>query len=219
MKKSIIITAGGIGKRMGANQPKQFLHLKGRPILMWTIERFFAYDPSMQIILALPEDFMDTWKDLCIKHSFTIQHELIAGGKERFHSVQNALKIAEGDFIGIHDAVRPFVDLHVIQNCFQLVIEHLAVVPVIDMKDSLRQLCGKHSVSVNRSQFKLVQTPQVFESQLLRKAYKLPFDESFTDDASVIEALGQRITLVNGNEENIKLTTPFDLKLAEVLLT
>jgi 2-C-methyl-D-erythritol 4-phosphate cytidylyltransferase len=216
MTETIIITAGGIGKRMESKIPKQFIELNGIPILMHTIKQFHNYNNAIQIVVVLPEEHIDFWKDLIIKHNFKIVHEVIKGGKERFHSIKNGLSLAKGQLIGVHDAVRPFVSVNVIKNCFNALKEHQAVVPVIDLKESIRQVDEISSKSVDRNQFKIVQTPQCFVKDAILTAYSQPYSVFFTDDASVVEQLDIPIHLIEGNEENIKITTPVDLTVANL---
>ena len=218
MKRTIIITAGGIGKRMGAEIPKQFLPLHGKPILMHTIERFYEFDNQMQIILTLPEEWRDYWDECCRSVDFSISHEIIEGGKERFHSIKNALEIAHGEIIGVHDGVRPLVSLATISNCFQTAKLKGNAIPVVDVKESLRKIENHHSIALVRSEYRLVQTPQCFEAISLKKAYQQKYHPAITDDASLVEALGIQINLVEGNDNNIKITTPVDLQLAEILM-
>lgn len=218
VERSIIISAGGIGQRMGAAIPKQFLNLNGRPVLFYTIERFYQFDPNIQIILVLPSNQIDYWKALCVKHEFSIAFTIAKGGKERFFSVKNGLALATGNVIGVHDAVRPLVALAVIENAFQKAEELGAAIPVSDISESIRQLQGSQSVAVDREAFKLVQTPQCFQNEVIKSAYNQEFSSEFTDDASVIEKNGGLIHLIKGNEENIKITRPMDLRLAELLL-
>jgi len=217
MTQTIIITAGGIGKRMQSSIPKQFIEIKGLPIIMHTIKRFYEYNNKIQIIVVLPKSHIDFWNKLVLKHKFKIKVAIVTGGTERFYSIKNGLEYASGNVIGIHDAVRPFVSLEVIKRVFESVKQHNAVVPVIDIKDSIRHLKNENSESVNRSEYKIVQTPQCFLNELIKKAYHEQYSPNFTDDASVIENLGNPIYLVSGNDENIKITTPIDLKLAEIL--
>jgi len=218
--KQIIIVAGGNGSRMKSDIPKQFIVLKGLPVLMRTINVFYKTDPEIDIILVLPHDQMNVWKGLCTKYKFLVPHVLVAGGNTRFQSVKNALAEATSEgLIGIHDGVRPFVSPEVICNCYDTAIEKKAVVPVIDVVETLRRLAPfNRNHTVPRSEFKLVQTPQVFDAVLLHEAYEQPYSSHFTDDASVVEATGMSITLVPGNRNNIKLTTPIDLKIAETLI-
>lgn len=216
--RTFIITAGGIGKRMGGTQPKQFLLLAQEPVLMHTLRKLHLFDPEAQLILTLPETHLENWQKLCAQFHFSLPHEVISGGKERFHSVQNALKICKGTVIAVHDGVRPFVAHSTLQRLFDAVEKYPAVIPVIPVKDSMRQLTGNGNTAVNRNEFVLIQTPQVFSATLLYEAYLQPFSLAFTDDASVVEATGTLIHLVDGNEENIKLTNPSDLVIAEALL-
>ncbi len=213
---TFVITAGGIGKRMGSAIPKQFLEIQGTPLLMETIALFHQYDPAAQLIITLPNDWWDYWKKLCTKHDFQIEHELIAGGKERFDSIKNALEKAKGQLIGIHDGVRPLVSLSTIDSCMESAKEHGAAIPVLPVKESIRQGDFVTSNAVDRSKIYTVQTPQCFQAKLIKDAYQTEFKSSFTDDASVAEAAGNVVKLVEGNEENIKITSPFDLRIAEV---
>ena len=217
MTKSIIITAGGIGKRMGATIPKQFIEVKGLPILMHTITKFFDFDNSIEIIIVLPKDHIDYWNELVIRFEFRIQHTIVEGGKERFYSIKNGLKYANGELIGIHDGVRPFVSQDVIQSIFDSARLNKAVIPVIDLKESIRRVTTVETKSVDRNLFKIVQTPQCFTSDVIKSAYLQGYSDEFTDDASVVEKMGTIIHLVKGNDENIKITTPMDLKLATIL--
>lgn len=261
---------------MGADLPKQFLPIGGRPVLMHTLEAFERAIPGIQLVLVLPADQQDFWRDLCLQHAFTLPHTIATGGPTRFHSVKNGLKSlglspnsspireltpnpsprGEGNFweeslVAVHDGVRPFVSEDVIRRCFAAARDHGAAVPVVPVVETLRQLspaaspsssspsvastspssplvgafggfpadvAASSSRTVDRSLFRLVQTPQTFQLPLLLRAYEQPYREAFTDDASVVEALGHPITLVEGNRENIKITTPFDLVIAEALL-
>ncbi|MEY4894839.1 MAG: hypothetical protein RL751_1659 [Bacteroidota bacterium] len=218
MKKSIIITAGGIGKRMESEIPKQFLLLGSKPVLILTLERFFAFDPDAQLIVTLPKDWTDHWKALLNQYLIHIPHEIVDGGNERFHSIQNALAICTGAQIAIHDGVRPLVSNETIARCFEGLNHSKAVVPVLNLKDSLRMGNLAKSESVDRSQFYLVHTPQCFEASVLKQAYLQGYQAHFTDDASVVEALGVCPLLVMSNEENIKITSPTDLKILNALL-
>lgn len=217
----IIIVAGGKGLRMGSDVPKQFLPIGGKPVLMRTLERFREYSPTLQIILVLPKAQQDYWHQLCEDYNFEVEYVLADGGETRFHSVQNGLaKIpddAEG-VVGVHDGVRPFPSIDVIRNCYETARTARAVIPVIPVVETVRHLQGNTSETVPRNDYRLVQTPQTFNIQLLKAANKQPYYDGFTDDASVVEAFGFNITLVEGNRENIKITTPYDLKIAEVLI-
>lgn len=218
IKRYVIIVAGGKGLRMGGDIPKQFVEIKGLPVLMHTINRFHSFDSSIDIIVALPVDQQDYWKELCSKYKFEIPHTIVDGGDTRSHSVKNGLDQVSGEgVVAVHDGVRPFVSDEVLERCFSMAQEKEAVVPVIDVFETIRHIADGMSNTVPRDEYKLVQTPQVFLISLLKKAYSQPYVPSFTDDASVVEAMGYKVTLVEGNRENIKLTTPFDLKLAELL--
>ena len=217
----VIIVAGGKGLRMGSDIPKQFLPIGGKPVLMRTLERFRAYDDALQIILVLPEAQQAYWRELCGQYHFDVEYRLANGGQTRFHSVQNGLALvpdeAEG-VVGVHDGVRPFPSIEVIRNCYETARTKKAVIPVIPVVETVRHLEGDKSVTVPRGDYRLVQTPQTFNIQLLKAANRQPYNDGFTDDASVVESYGFEITLVEGNRENIKITTPYDLKIAEVLL-
>ena len=209
--------------RMGGETPKQFQLLGDKPVVMVTLERLHAIDPSMQLILVLPAEHMDMWLSLCKQYSFAVPLLLAQGGSTRFHSVQNGLaQVDDIDdaLVGVHDGVRPFVSPKVLENCFCEAWIHGAAIPMIDVQDSLRHIVGGNGVTevVPRDRYRLVQTPQVFRLSLLRRAYEQRFVENFTDDASVVEALGEQVVGVEGNRENIKLTTPFDLMVAKTLM-
>lgn len=217
----VVIVAGGKGLRMGSGIPKQFLPVNGLPVLMQTIKRFREYSSSLQIILVLPESQQAYWKELCKNHHFTDVHQIADGGETRFHSVINGLALIPDDaegVVGVHDGVRPFPSIEVIRNCYETARSAKAVVPVIPIIETLIHLTDDNdSESVNRDRYRLVQTPQTFDIQLLKQAYKQPYCDSFTDDASVVDKLGHHITLIEGNRENIKITTPFDLRIARIL--
>lgn len=215
MKKYIIIVAGGKGLRMGGDIPKQFLPIGGKPVLMRTMEAFHAYDAEIQIVLVLPVAQQAYWKELCDQYTFALHYRLADGGETRFHSVKNGLDTIPTDeeaLVGVHDGVRPFVSAEVIARCYAEAARVGAVVPVTDVVETVRHLeSDGRSTTVSRDEYKLVQTPQVFSLALLKQAYAQPYVPAFTDDASVVEALGHEVTLVQGNRENIKITTPFDL--------
>ena len=212
MDTYLIAVAGGKGLRMGGDIPKQFLPIKGKPVLMRTLEAFYAYDKAIHLIVVLPVDQQDYWKHLCQEYAFTLPHQIADGGETRFHSVKNGLALVEEEdaLVGVHDGVRPFVSLDVIAECYRVAERKGAAIPVIDVVETVRR--------ISEDGDKLVQTPQVFRASLLKQAYAQPYTSAFTDDASVVEAFGHRVELVKGNRENIKLTTPFDLKLAEMLI-
>jgi len=219
-KHTILIVAGGRGTRMGGPQPKQFLELAGRPVLMHTLEAFDRWDASARLIVVLPEDQIETWKRLCEAHVFGRTHHVVAGGETRFHSVRNGLgAVASNGLIAVHDGVRPLVAPSVIAACFAAAADGGAAVPVVPVVESVREVdADGDSRPVDRTRLRVVQTPQVFRADVLRAAYCLPYDPRFTDDASVVEASGVAVRLVPGNRENIKLTTPMDLLLAEQLM-
>lgn len=220
----VIIVAGGKGLRMGSDIPKQFLPIGGKPVLMRTLERFRTYSDDLQIILVLPEAQQDYWKELCRRYDFSVRYQLANGGPTRFHSVQNGLALvpdeAEG-VVGVHDGVRPFPSIEVIRNCYETARTAKAVIPVIPVVETVRQIFSnglQDSRTVSRDDYRLVQTPQTFDIQLLKAANRQPYNDGFTDDASVVESYGHTITLVEGNRENIKITTPYDMKIAEILI-
>lgn len=216
MKKAVVIVAGGSGTRMRSDIPKQFLLLRGRPILMHTIERFYSYCNDIKIVVVLPKDELERWKHLCSEYQFTIQHSLTQGGETRYHSVRNGLALVDSDtIVGIHDGVRPLVSTLVIEKCYDEAATGKAVIPVIPAIDSLRMVSATGNAVVDRSAIRLVQTPQVFPHKMLVEAYYKGYSPTFTDDASVVEAYGQSITLVDGNIENIKITNPIDLIIAD----
>jgi len=215
---NVIIVAGGKGLRMGSELPKQFISIKGIPVLMRTINAFYRFDSSINIIVVLAPSYRDYWTDLCKQHDFTIPHKITEGGETRFHSVKNGLAFVEKGFVAVHDAARPFVSEKLIKTIFEATRQYLAVIPVTDVTDSLRLMTDESSSKiVDRSIYRLVQTPQVFDVELLKKAYSTEFKTEFTDDASVVEYVGQAIHLVEGERTNIKITTPFDLELAQII--
>ncbi|MBB1530610.1 MAG: 2-C-methyl-D-erythritol 4-phosphate cytidylyltransferase [Prevotella sp.] len=218
----VIIVAGGKGMRMGCELPKQFLPVAGKPVLMRTIERFYQFNRDLNFIIVLPQSQQACWRSLCAEHHFTISHTVVNGGDTRFASSKNGLSYIPNEaqgLVAIHDGVRPFVSVDVIDRCFNEARTSGTAIPVIPAIDSLRQIDTEtgDTFTVNRSLFQAVQTPQVFDITLARKAFSQPYSDKFTDDASVIESLGIKINTVEGNRENIKLTTPFDLKIAEVI--
>ena len=219
MKRYAVIVAGGSGTRMGAEIPKQFIEVGGRPILMHTLEVFKRFDEDIQIILVLPESQIGYWKNLCDSFKFNIPHKLTKGGETRYHSVKNGLSlIRESGIVGVHDGVRPFVSVATLKKTYETAGKLGNAVPVTDAFESVRQVTYSGNKALDRSSVKLVQTPQVFTSEQIFRAYEQPYRNTFTDDASVAEAAGFTINLVPGNRENIKITTPFDLKTAEMLL-
>ena len=219
MQRSTIIVAGGSGKRMGGSIPKQFMLVKGKPLLCWTIEAFRAFDPAMPIIVVLPEAQITIWKALCIGHAFLIEHQVVTGGEERSHSTRNGLAAITGDgLVAVHDGVRPLVSKELIARCFTAAEEHGAAIPVVPISSSVRQVEGKSSKAIDRSTLRAVQTPQCFRTELLRRAFAEPFDAAFTDEATLVEHLGAAIHLVPGEENNLKVTTSVDLRFTELML-
>ena len=218
MKKNAVIVAGGKGLRMQSAIAKQYQLLDKKPVLMHSIEAFFTFDPNIKIVLALPEIQFDFWKDLCHKHQFSINHSLIAGGKTRFHSVKNALEEIKDGLVAIHDGVRPLVSQQTIQKCFELAEGSEGAIPVADITDSLRFVNDSGHKPIDRNKCKIVQTPQVFWAREIKQAYQQEYQKVFTDDATVFEAYGKKVVLIQGNPENIKITQPLDLALAGLLL-
>ncbi len=218
MKKFALIVAGGEGRRMGNSLPKQFLNLLGEPILMHTIRVFHQFDQEVKIIVALPEDQITMWKELCQHADFTIAHQLVAGGRTRFHSVKNGLEaIHEEGIVFIHDGVRPLVSNETIGRCLAATGEHSNAIPVVPVTESLREVVSGKSQTVDRSNVFIVQTPQTFQVSIIKNAYRQEYDPRFTDDASVLEQAGYPVHTVEGNFENIKITRPVDLLMAETL--
>jgi 2-C-methyl-D-erythritol 4-phosphate cytidylyltransferase len=217
--KAVLIVAGGKGERMQSSIPKQFIEIQGKPILMHTIEVFYRFDPTMQLVVVLSSQEFDAWRELCVKHSFVINHTLVAGGKSRFFSVKNGLDaIKKSALVAVHDGVRPLVSTSTIQRCFEAAEAYGAAIPVVELVDSIRKLTPTGSVALNRVDFKRVQTPQIFDVEVLRTAYDQQFSPYFTDDASVVESLGMDIHLVQGNDDNVKITTELDVLVVEALL-
>ena len=217
--KSVIIVAGGKGLRMGSDLPKQFIPIGGKPVLIRTIEAFHAYDSNIAIILVLPYSHQVYWKELCANYHFGIPHTIAMGGETRFHSVKNGLGLVNGGIVAVQDGVRPFASKEMIARCFDATEEYQAVIPVIDSTDSLREMTeGTKSKIIDRSKIRLVQTPQVFHTDILKKAYETEFKDTFTDDASVVESMGIDVHLVKGEVTNIKITTPLDLKIGELIV-
>ena len=220
--KYLILVAGGKGLRMGGEVPKQFLPIGGKPVLMRTIEAFREALDGVEIVLVLPAEQHDYWQELCKEYKFPSPGLIAKGGETRFHSVKNGLALLPNDenaVVGVHDGVRPFVSKETILRCYEAAAEYKAAVPVVPVVETVSQILsdGK-SVTRPRQEYRLVQTPQAFPLALLKEAYQQPFSEAFTDDASVVEALEKEITMVEGNRENIKLTTPSDLRFAESLI-
>jgi 2-C-methyl-D-erythritol 4-phosphate cytidylyltransferase len=219
VKQAVIFVAGGTGTRMGSPLPKQFLTLNNTPILIHTLRNFYSFNRNFEMVVVMHQDYISFWKDLCLQFEDVPEHTVVAGGEERFHSVKNGIEAVSVDVqhIAIHDAVRPLVSHETLTRCFNTLNEHNAVVPAIPINDSIREVHGVLNKSVDRSLYKRIQTPQCFESSMLKEAYSKPFSPLFTDDASVVEANGHSVFLVEGNLENIKITSPIDLIVGESL--
>ena len=218
MKYYAIIVAGGKGLRMGGDVPKQFQLVGGRPVLMHTLQQFRNAIADLQIILVLPREQQDYWCERCRQYEFGVEHRVADGGQTRFHSVKNGLALipdGEEGIVGVHDGVRPFASADLIRRCYAAAVEAEAVVPAVPVVESLRH---EERGAIDRKGYRLVQTPQTFSIPLLKAAYRQAYLETFTDDASVVEAYGHRVAMIDGIRENIKLTTPFDMVVAEALL-
>ena len=224
MKTVVIIVAGGSGTRFGAEVPKQFLVLGGKPILMRTISAFeeALCGVDHELVVTLPADQFGLWRELCDQYAFSVQHRVVAGGKTRWHSVKNALDSIDDpvgiDVIAVHDGVRPLASLGLIGRVLDEARHSGAAIPVVMLNDSVRQVMGETSHAMDRSSLRAVQTPQAFGARLLLEAYSQPFESTFTDDASVVERAGHSVALVEGDPKNLKITRPMDLALAEYLL-
>jgi len=219
MKKFVLIVAGGSGSRMKETVPKQFMELQDYPVLMHTFNAFIKYDSSVEFILVLPENQVNFWNELCEKHDFRLKYKLAPGGETRFHSVKNGLNlIDEKGIVFIHDGVRPLVSVQTLQNCFATATKKGNALPVIPVAESVRFVDEDNNYSVDRTKHFLVQTPQTFKTEVIKNAFQQNYSDKFTDDASVLEALGKTINLVEGNRENIKITYPEDLIVAKTFL-
>lgn len=216
---SALVVAGGTGRRMGSAVPKQFLELDGKPVLMYTLEQFSKCPENPEIILVLPPGHENTWKSLCEKYTFDIKHQVVEGGATRAGSVVNGLKkIAPDSIVAIHDGVRPFVSCELISRCFQLANDKGSAIPAIPLRDSLREIKGDDTLSCDRENFRLIQTPQCFRTSEILDCYMSAPLNFYTDDAGIAEDCGIKITLTEGEEHNIKITTPFDMMVAEAFL-
>ena len=219
-KKLAIIVAGGSGTRMQSAVPKQFLELAGKPLLYHTIAAFTGAFADMEIVLVVPEAHFDFARHLQEAFNNTPAITIVKGGETRFHSVKNGLQQVSGpSVVFVHDGVRPLVSTALIRACYEAVLVHGSAIPVIDMKDSIREISAGGNAAVNRERFKIIQTPQTFFSGLILPAFELPYDPLFTDEATVVERLGHPVHLLQGEESNIKITKPLDLIIAEALLT
>lgn len=204
---------------MGASVPKQFLELQGKPILKHSLQRFEDAFPGIRLIVVLPESQIQTWETLCREHHFELTHETVAGGETRFHSVKNGLALIEGGLVAVHDGVRPLVSLETIRKTFAEAEKTGAAVPVVPVNESVRMVSQGHSKSLDRSQLRIVQTPQCFRCAWMKEAFSQEYREAFTDCASVLESAGFPISTTDGNAENLKITRPVDLLLAEAILS
>jgi 2-C-methyl-D-erythritol 4-phosphate cytidylyltransferase len=219
LKEYALIVAGGKGTRINSKLPKQFIALNGKPILLHTIEAFFKYSEKISVVLVLPEDDFGIWESICKEYNFNKAIILQKGGETRFQSVKNGLDKIEGEgFVAIHDGVRPLVSSDLIGASFHLAAVHGSAVAAVRLKESIRMTDQDTTKAVDRSKFRLIQTPQTFNLQLIKKAYQIKEDPSLTDDASVAEKSGHKISLFEGSYENIKITTPEDLIVAEALM-
>lgn len=220
MKKYSIIVAGGMGSRMESSIPKQFLMLMDKPVLYYTLDTFLKSYNDMHIILVLPEEFMGTGQEIIDAYFDYSRIKITAGGRTRFHSVQNGLKLIEEESIVlVHDAVRCLLDVSLIHQCYEAAFEYGAVVPAIACKDSVRIILEDGSnEGVERRNVRLIQTPQAFLSTILKPAYAIDYKDKFTDEATVVEAFGMKVKLIEGDEHNIKITRPQDLVLAQMYL-
>lgn len=225
----VIVTAGGVGRRMGGNMAKQFLELEGKPVLLRTIEMLRNALPTVNIILTLPQEYKEYWRNYCFENNLWFRHTVVSGGITRFHSVKNALEhVPQGAIVAVHDGVRPFVPkemLHTLLN-YDFAKENVAgVIPVMPSIESMRiWTYGQDGIpdgskTVNRDEYMFVQTPQVFDSTILKECYKKPYSPEFTDDASVVESCGYKVATAPGSRFNIKLTTPEDLVMARIFLS
>ena len=220
MQEYVLITAGGAGNRLGSDLPKQFLNLKGRPVLMHVFDAFMTFSEDLRFVLVLPDAYHDSWKKLCGDHELTLPHQVVSGGPTRFHSVKSGLRhIPDESLVAIHDGVRPLVSAGTIASGFHYAKKFGNAIPVIETKEAMRMMNGPISAPLPSERIRTVQTPQCFKASLIKKAYQQNYHESFTDDASVLESEGERLFLIDGNPENIKITIPADLIMAGALLS
>ena len=219
MKKYAIIVAGGMGSRMKVNMPKQFLHLKNKPILFYTLDIFLKSFEELQIILVLPQDYIEAGQEIINEYFNKDRIKITVGGSTRFQSVKNGLQlITEDSIVFVHDGVRCLLSVDLIQRCYQSAVEFGSAIPVINSKDSVRLVLEQGNEALERDRVKLVQTPQTFQSKILLPAFAVDYQDKFTDEATVVEAFGMKVHLVEGEEQNIKITQPIDLLLAEGII-
>lgn len=219
-RKYAIIAAGGRGTRLGGDLPKQFMLLGSKPVIQYCLEAFYSFDASIKLIIVLPKEHIDTWKELKDKYSINLPHTIVEGGEERFYSIKNAIDLLGPDsgLVAIHDAARPFISQALINSCYEEAAIHGAAIPAVPVKDSLRMQVGERWEHVDRSLYKVIQTPQVFSLHELWQAYRTDYKPTFTDDASVYESSGNKIHLVDGESQNFKITTSDDLAYASFFL-
>jgi len=219
MKKYAIIVAGGTGSRMKGDIPKQFMLLNGKPVIDYSIEAFYDYDPDLQIILVIHPEYIEFWKHLCLEHKMSVPCKIVNGGETRFHSVKNGLECIETDgFVAIHDAARPMIDVGFVGQLFEEASVYGSAIPGIALNDTIRILEGNNSRQLDRTQLRAMQTPQVFKVSELKHAYLQAFQPLFTDDASVMQSAGYPLHLTEGRLENIKITLPKDIVVAELMM-
>ena len=221
IKKISIIVAGGSGNRIGGSIPKQFRQLNNKPLLAYSLEKFYSYNNDIEIIIALPEKFIEYWESVIETNKIKIPHTVVHGGEERFHSVKNALEAADctNSLVAVHDAARPFLSVKLIDKLYTHAAEHGCAIPALPVSSTLRYLEDDEWALADRTKFRLIQTPQVFNGALLKEAYTIEYEPAFTDDAAVYEAAGNPIHLIDGEEENVKVTTPLDWEFAEFFIS
>ncbi len=220
VKRYAIIVAGGVGTRMNTSVPKQFMNLDGKPVLMHTLSRFAEAGLDIELILVLHHDQVEGWKKLCEEHRFNVDHKIAEGGDTRFQSVKNGLALVtekEG-VVGVHDAARPLVSPKLIVACYKAAEMYGNTIPAIPLNDSIRQIDTTRSIALDRSKYCIIQTPQCFKTEIIKKAYEQDYKYTFTDDATVAESIGETIHLIDGSADNIKITHPRDFIIAEALL-
>jgi 2-C-methyl-D-erythritol 4-phosphate cytidylyltransferase len=216
MQNSVIVVAGGVGKRMGSDVPKQFHLLNGKPVIFHSIQPFLDFDPAIKLIIVLPKEHLSTWQTMCSEYLFHVEHCMVEGGETRYHSVKNGLKaVGDTGLVAVHDSVRPNINSEWVRSCFIEAEKSGNAIPCISVTESLREIDNEENKPVDRNKIRIIQTPQVFQTSILKQAYSIPHRDSFTDDASVIEAAGHKINLVYGLKENIKITHPADLHWSE----
>ncbi len=222
MNKVAVVVAGGVGTRMQSSYPKQFVEIGKKPVLYYTLYFLKQAFNDIDLIVVLPKQHIQEWKELCIKFDINISHNIVEGGTTRFHSVENGLRAINKDenntIVAIHDGVRPFVNQDVIAKGFSTAQKYGSAIPVIPLYESVREVSNVYSKPIEREKLKIVQTPQFFQLRLIRNAYNIPYSETFTDDASVYETLGKQVVLIDGNKENIKITVPSDILYANALI-